>query len=584
MIALRNAYSYIRMSTDTQLKGDSLRRQFEASAKYARDHGLNLIEHMQDIGVSGWKGQNAKIGVLGAFIHALENGDIPANSVLLVENLDRLSRNQILEALQQFLNILNHDIEIVTLSDQQRYTKQTLANNGTMFISIGAMLRANEESEIKSKRISAAWENKRKTAADRPLTSLCPAWLRLSKETQTFEQIPDKVEVVKKIFAMCINTSGIYAIARHLNANKIPVFGRAKFWHESYISKILANHAVIGQFQPKKRVNGQACSAGDVIANYFPPIISEQDFYLARAALNERVNGASGRKGANFSNLFSGLIYCGSCGGRMRLKNRGKDNTKSFICSRQAASSTCNMPEWHLDVVESTILRHLHDIDFSTLDGEELKSHRKMLNDEISALQLSIKQANDEIEKQENFIRRNALSVEAEKSFTIALNRQHQELASKNARYVKAIEEREACDETERQIGSKQLQKLLGELRARQNDYDYRATFNHALKMAVSKIVLIKQPFQFNPWEYNDDSIEVINFRNEKISRSKLSLEAVQKRKKFADYCDSLARHIEIHYKNGAVRYIQVGSSLWYLNKPPVFKHKSTHPPILSQN
>ena len=54
------AYSYIRMSTDMQLKGDSLRRQLEASTKYAATNGLDLIadDRLHDIGVSAFKGDN----------------------------------------------------------------------------------------------------------------------------------------------------------------------------------------------------------------------------------------------------------------------------------------------------------------------------------------------------------------------------------------------------------------------------------------------------------------------------------------------------------------------------------------------
>jgi hypothetical protein len=48
------AYSYIRMSTDLQLKGDSLRRQLEKSTVYAEENDLDLVDEsrLQDIGIS----------------------------------------------------------------------------------------------------------------------------------------------------------------------------------------------------------------------------------------------------------------------------------------------------------------------------------------------------------------------------------------------------------------------------------------------------------------------------------------------------------------------------------------------------
>ena len=56
------AYSYIRMSTEQQLKGDSLRRQLEMSRAYAERYNLLLDDTLRDLGVSAWKGVNKKKG------------------------------------------------------------------------------------------------------------------------------------------------------------------------------------------------------------------------------------------------------------------------------------------------------------------------------------------------------------------------------------------------------------------------------------------------------------------------------------------------------------------------------------------
>ena len=50
------AYSYIRMSTQKQLKGDSLKRQLDLSKEYAEQHNLELDESISDIGISAFKG------------------------------------------------------------------------------------------------------------------------------------------------------------------------------------------------------------------------------------------------------------------------------------------------------------------------------------------------------------------------------------------------------------------------------------------------------------------------------------------------------------------------------------------------
>lgn len=57
------AYSYVRMSTTAQMKGDSLRRQSDPARKYALENGLTLVEDfdLKDIGLSAYSGKNADV-------------------------------------------------------------------------------------------------------------------------------------------------------------------------------------------------------------------------------------------------------------------------------------------------------------------------------------------------------------------------------------------------------------------------------------------------------------------------------------------------------------------------------------------
>ena len=102
------AYSYIRFSTPAQAKGDSQRRQNEKAARYAQEHGLVLDTelNLKDLGVSGFSGANVKTGALGAFLKAIELGAVPRGSYLLIENMDRLTRADILAATALFSHII----------------------------------------------------------------------------------------------------------------------------------------------------------------------------------------------------------------------------------------------------------------------------------------------------------------------------------------------------------------------------------------------------------------------------------------------------------------------------------------------
>jgi len=145
------AYSYIRMSTNLQLKGDSLRRQTELSKAYAEKHGLRLVSDMelQDIGVSAFKGDNVANGALGKFLESAKAGQVQAGSYLLVESLDRLTRQELLPSVKLLHDIIDLSINVVTLLDGKLYSKDN-ADMMSMMFSIVLMSRAHEESQTKA--------------------------------------------------------------------------------------------------------------------------------------------------------------------------------------------------------------------------------------------------------------------------------------------------------------------------------------------------------------------------------------------------------------------------------------------------
>ena len=158
------AISYIRFSTKSQTIGDSTKRQSKLIHKWLEDNPqYHLDENMrfQDLGISGYSGANAKSGAFGEFLAAVESGYIEPGSVLLVESLDRVSRQDIDKAGEQLRKILRAGVEVVTLVDGSWYKEESLRDSLSMIKAMLVMERAHEESLTKSKRLRSAWANKR---------------------------------------------------------------------------------------------------------------------------------------------------------------------------------------------------------------------------------------------------------------------------------------------------------------------------------------------------------------------------------------------------------------------------------------
>lgn len=356
----RTAYSYVRFSTQKQLLGDSLRRQVEAAEKYAKENNLRLAARsFRDLGVSGFKQRNIKKGALAAFIGAVKSGLIAPGSVLLIEQFDRLTRAEINVAFRLLLDLVDLDIEVVTLVDERVWNSETVQDVANVLVSIILMSRAHEESKAKAKRLSEVWGQKKKRAGERLgddgvrniVTSECPLWLKPNADKTGFVVLKDKAESVQRVFQARIGGFGVSSIVTRANAEHWPVPGKSPLqgpneddgpyaarrargatWHTSTVTRLLHNRAVLGEYQPYKtehqKVKDEAdkkvrLPVGEPLAGYYPAILDEETFLRAQAKA-ERSGRFPGRRDASLKNWLQGLLTC-TCGASFVRKNKNSE-------------------------------------------------------------------------------------------------------------------------------------------------------------------------------------------------------------------------------------------------------------------
>ncbi|WP_271528813.1 recombinase family protein [Bradyrhizobium sp. CCBAU 25338] len=404
------AFSYVRMSTDLQLKGDSLRRQREASRKYAERHGLELVEddRWHDIGVSAYSGKNIASGRFGEFLEAVRAGEIERGSYLLLESFDRMSRQEPMVALKPFMEIVEAGLILVTLDDERVFTGKISFED--LIISIAKMSRANEESARKSDRLSQAWKAKRAVIGQKKLTARCPSWLRLTPDRMGFEVVEDHAAVVRRIFDEAASGLGTFTIVRRLNEENVPTFTGKGGWQNSTVNKILSSAAAIGTFQPNRMEGGKRTPDGDPILNYFPRIVTQSVFEAAQRGRLERKTkpesgrkGSGGPKGKNFTNLFSKLAVCDYCGKPMHYQNKGTPpkGQSYLVCSNALRNVGCEMTgRWRYDQLESTFLSFVEQLDLASLvQSSEHSTKRSELAFQIEAVEGRIKLIQDELRR-----------------------------------------------------------------------------------------------------------------------------------------------------------------------------------------
>ncbi len=404
------AYSYIRMSTEIQLKGDSLRRQEELSEKYAHENELELVKDfkLHDIGVSGFTGENlSEDSALGAFLKSIEHEEIQKGSYLLVESLDRLSRQNVTKALRLLQDITENGINVVTLADNKLYEAYS-TDPMQMIYSIIVMSRAHEESQTKSDRVAAAWKNKRDNIETKILTKTCPAWLNVSEDRTEFILIPERVKIVQAIYNDAANGQGSGMITRRLNEKGVAPFGRSNGWIASYVVKILKTSAVLGEFQPHQKVNGKRTPAGPIIENYFPKIIPKDVFYKVQAGRASRDKGAgSGRIGKKHNNLFTHIAKCGYCGSSMQFidKGKGPKGGKYLKCSASIRGMDCVVKGWKYIDFETSFFHFVREINLrEIIEGSNKRLEKTRIRQKISELQSQKETLESRVDRLENLL------------------------------------------------------------------------------------------------------------------------------------------------------------------------------------
>ncbi len=379
------AYSYLRFSTPEQMAGDSFRRQSKLAQEYAARHKLDLDLELtfQDLGVSAFRGKNLEEGRLGYFKEAVRSGLVEPGSYLLVESLDRISRDKARRAMRVLEDIVDMGVTLVTLNDGREYDAESFDSDPlTLLVSLLTFIRANDESDTKSRRLKAAWEGKREAARDRPLTSIAPAWIKLTS-ANGFKLIPERAQVVKRIFADTLSGAGQNAIAKSLNEEEVPVFGRGSQWHRSYIAKILRNPSVVGTYVPHRieYVNGTRKRIPLApIENYYPPVVQQQAFEDVQALGR---GGLSPRRGRNakrpIQNIFGGLAKCPKCSSTMTRVSKGPRGGKPYlVCTRAKTGAGCQYVSVDYNQIEKAFLDQIEGVcgnmplgDGSTeIDGE----------------------------------------------------------------------------------------------------------------------------------------------------------------------------------------------------------------------
>lgn len=374
------AFAYIRWSTAAQQAGDSETRQLSELGHFESATRIPIVKKYRDDGRSAYRGDNSRQGELKTLLQDIDAGHIRPGDYLVVESIDRITRQRVIDGVQLLKDILKKGIRLYTTTDHKTYSLDDPSEDLQTLLLISVIAqRAHEESSMKSKRLLSSWEKRRGDAEEGRIIikkgKSIPYGLRVCDGKFVIQE--DEQKEIQALFEMLLLT-GITTAVQKINKTS------KKTWSNGTVVKMIENRTVIGYMskhtfihlpdgKTKKVLNGH-------IAKYYPELIEPSLFYSALAAMKERKkNYYNGRRAKQDFNIFKNMIFCAGCGGKLYYNHRGsryKDMIyPSFRCDTNrlnpALCSADNVRFEHVFGLFLTALRNAEKAagEFSTLPG-----------------------------------------------------------------------------------------------------------------------------------------------------------------------------------------------------------------------
>lgn len=361
------AYIYSRVSSLQQVDAFGLERQistvldFLENAKLPAELGYQLDPSNHEVlesdkGLSGYAGHNFTKGSLGRFKERVRSGEI-TEGCLLIESVDRFSRKQGYDAMDECTLLIKRNIDIVEVETGQIYSYKLDHKLSALSTSIE---RAHQESKRKARISMKSWKHRKEAslANGGALNNNTPDWLSLSTDKLSYEIDYHRVETIKRIFQMYRDGYGVTHIVKVLNdeGNRYNGIGWNTVTVYNKLRDRRLNGFLVGKYKTiPKKINESTNEtekrilenlkikkeAHDNAKRIYPVVVDDDLFLKVQSLMDRNVSNKKQRSTTTKQrNLFNGLTKCYECGSPMIVQSMSNGGLR---CYRQRTKDEkCN--------------------------------------------------------------------------------------------------------------------------------------------------------------------------------------------------------------------------------------------------
>ena len=405
---------YARLSRDDEIEGDSnsIVHQKEILSEYARKHGFENTRFYAD---DGYSGTNFNRPDFQRMMTDVQAGLI---KTIIVKDMSRFGRDYIMVGYYTEIFLPQADIRFIAVNDGVD-TENQVDNDFTPFRNIINEWYAKDT----SKKIRSVL--KAKGNSGKHLSVIPPfGYKKDPNDKEKWLIDDDAAQIVRKIFRMYLDGNNMGSIARKLTEEGIETpklyaenrgikhYKAATYpeiWSRISVEYILSNYEYTGctvnfktkrkSFKNKKQVI-QSKEDWAVFEGTQEAIIDKETF--------ETVQKMRGTKRAytkfNEVNIFSGLLFCADCGGKMTIRRRKDDRRKdAYVCStyRKKKKHLCTEHAIKADVLKQIVLNDIRKVCAYVKEYEQafIEDYRKCYVKESARQQAA---ARNELKKAES--------------------------------------------------------------------------------------------------------------------------------------------------------------------------------------
>jgi site-specific DNA recombinase len=388
MMEIYNAGLYCRLSREDEnfngnRQSESIKNQTDFLTLHAIENGWNIFDIYTD---DGYSGTNFDRPDFKRLICDIEDNKV---NLVVTKDLSRLGRDYIETGWYLEKYFPEKNIRFIAVNDGIDTFSESSNNDIGPFKSVINDMYAKDI----SKKVIAVFRSK--ATAGEFIGAFAPYGYKKDIADKN-KLVIDNVaaSVVKRIFKMYIEGSGLSQIAHTLNNEGIPipavykatnsnyVNGRIKneLWSHSTIKAILTNITYTGNLAQGKyrkasyKINKlRVVDRKDwiVVENTHEPIISQEDFDLVQAMMYRKSSGVV--LGKKTDKPLSGFVFCGDCGEYMTFTKTQK-GIEYLICSKykRYTSKYCTRHSIKVADIEVAILDDINSIIKAIINAESI--------------------------------------------------------------------------------------------------------------------------------------------------------------------------------------------------------------------